>query len=134
MRTDTKQWDIRTSPALVAMFPFPKYRIYSLNEAENVSTELCKLYQIAGPSEILYLPRTWKEYGIYQELDHRLAIKHFAHCKTLFHEWLDSMSKGLYDANDNDGGTSSLGWQFAERLWSRIREERLCPTKPLLTT
>jgi hypothetical protein len=55
-----------------------------------------------------------------------VLLQHRNHIKSVFHEFyhhLDNMTGGKYDSNDRQGGSTSLAWIFAEKLWQEFREK-----------
>lgn len=45
------------------------------------------------------------------------------HLKSIFHEFyhhLDNMTDGKYNSSDRGGGSSSLAWIFADKLWAKF--------------
>ena len=125
MRADTGEWDVRCPEELRSLFPkrVGYYFRVDHDTAKRVLRILSDSYQIPSPN-LARLEKGRSEHAMYVGETSTVLVRGRNHLKSLFHEFyhhLDNMTDGKYDSNDREGGSSSLAWVFAEKLWAIFR-------------
>ena len=101
-------------------FPIPYQNLKVLKILSDV-------YEIPAP-KLGKIPKGSKENALYEYDTKTVLLFPRNHLKTVFHEFyhhLDNMTDGMYDSDDREGGSSSLAWMFAEKLWEKFRHTKL---------
>ena|SRR5579863_6708228 len=126
-------WDVRCPQVLKDMFRPPRrgywYKV-NVEQAEQIVKHLAAAYGVQPPRVEKFAPRGSvlasgrRLNGQYFGQSKTIKMHSWNHIKTIFHEFyhhLDYVTKGKYNSSDNKGGPSSYGWQFADRVWEKLR-------------
>lgn len=121
MKTSSEEWDVRCPGELKKLFPKRAGYYYRVDNdtAKKVVKILSDAYQIPAP-ELDKIPKGSTEYAMYDYETKTVLLNSRNHLKSIFHEFyhhLDNMTDGKYNSDDRAGGSSSLAWEFAEKLW-----------------
>jgi len=122
MKVSTKEWDVRCPEKLRRLFPKRVGYYFRVDHetAKRVLRILSDAYEIPAPN-LDRLPKGRKEYAMYNGENHTVLIRDRSHLKSIFHEFyhhLESATEGEYNSHDRRGGSSSLAWKFADKLWA----------------
>jgi hypothetical protein len=137
MLKDTKTWDVRCPQTLADLFPNRTGYYFKIDrtQAQGVCSVLSVEYGIKCPNisdqpphggnngECHYIGSGAKKQSV-------IYIHARGHIKTTIHEWyhhLDWMTNGKYNSSDRRGGSDSLAWQFADRLFEVFRKMKAQP-------
>jgi len=127
----TKEWDIRCPRALVEMFPVRRGYYYKVDrdQARKIVEILNKAYGVTAKAVISPdKPENGNNGTCHYRVGYSLIDVHArGHMKTVFHEWyhhLEHATRGVYNSSDRKGGPSSLAWQFADRLFDKLRSKK----------
>ncbi len=150
----TRQWDIRCPDALKLLLSPRRGYWFKVNreKAQEICDILCVAYGIRQVTVQPGLPPTVDEYeeranrlGVKVKVRHsgrryyglycqdKIWVHGRAHVKSVFHEWyhhLDKCTRGKYDSNDHQGGPSSYGWQFGDRMFAALKEPLTTSSSP----
>jgi len=122
------KWDIRCPQSLANLFPDRTGYYYKIDKktAVKVCIILSQEYKIPSPNITVrfHLDGVYASYS-----DELRTIFMFPrnHIKSIFHEFyhhLDKMTNGKYNSEDRSSGTTSLSWQFADRLFTEFRMKK----------
>ena len=107
------------------MFSTKGYYWWKINQeqAVRVVQYLSEAYKI--PPCKVEVKKGFGAYGMYQTRTRTIWMWNRNHIKTIFHEFyhhLDEMTNHKYNSDDNGGGPSGYGWQFADRMWEKLHE------------
>lgn len=120
-------WDIRVSEDLLNLFDRTKPYYFKVNveQARAVVFVLSNIYGLRGRPLVINEPSLLGGlYGRYVPERKTIIMHNRNHVLTILHEfyhYLDDVTDGEYDSNDNQGGNSSFAWQFADKIWEEIR-------------
>jgi hypothetical protein len=98
------------------------YYMVDNGTAGKVLNILSDAYKIPAP-KIGRIAKESKEYAIYLYDTETVLLHSRNHLKSIFHEFyhhLDNMTEGKYNSSDREGGSSSLAWIFADKLWVKF--------------
>jgi hypothetical protein len=123
-------WDIRCPDDLKTLLSPRKGYWFKVDrvKAQQICDLLCVAY---GIQQVQVMPDKPEApyYGQYRGdrggKNAQIWLHGRAHIKSVFHEWyhhLDRCTKGKYDSNDHNGGESSYGWQFGDRMFAALKE------------
>ena len=132
MRVGCGQWDVRCPDELSALFPRRRGYYYKVGHetAQEVLRILSAAYEIPAP-KLSKIPKGSMEYAMYDYDTQTVLLYARNHLKSIFHEFyhhLDNMTDGEYDSSDGAGGSSSLAWTFAEKLWAEFTNKTRAQT------
>ena len=135
MKVDSGQWDVRCPDKLRKLFPKRTGYYYKVKHrtAEKVLKILSDAYKIPAPG-LGKIPKESAEYAMYDYETKTVLLYTWNHLKSIFHEFyhhLDNMTDGEYDSSDRTGGSSSLAWIFADKLWAEFTNKSSKLTAPL---
>ena len=124
MKVCSGKWDVRCPDKLKTLFPERVGYYYRVNHdtAEQVLKILADAYQIPAP-KLAKITNGSKEYAIYMYHTETVLLRSRNHLKSIFHEFyhhLDNMTDGMYNSDDMEGGSTSLAWIFADKLWVKF--------------
>jgi hypothetical protein len=127
MEVSGGKWDIRCPDQLKKLFPKRRGYYYKVGHdtANTVLSILADAYKIPAPA-IGKIPRGSKEYAMYDYDTKTVLLYNRNHLKSLFHEFyhhLDNMTGGKYNSDDKSGGSTSLAWIFAEKMWEKFTKK-----------
>lgn len=127
MKVSDRNWDVRCPKELGLLFPKRTgyYFRVDQNIAHKVLNILSDVYEIPAP-KLDKIPKGSKENALYDYETKTVLLYPRNHLRTIFHEFyhhLDNMTGGMYDSDDREGGSSSLAWIFAEKLWEKFRHK-----------
>jgi hypothetical protein len=116
----TGKWDIRCSQELIDIFQIRTGYYFKIGIEQ--ATEICRIlsldYKINPPNIAVTCPPEGNAKYIWDTETIEMYSRN--HIKSIFHEFyhhLDNKTDGKYNSDDHEGGQSSYGWQFAEKLW-----------------
>jgi len=121
MKVNSGKWDVRCPDKLRKLFPKRTGYYYRVGQetAKKVLRILSDAYKIPAP-KLSKTPRGRMECSMYDYETKTVLLYGRNHLKSLFHEFyhhLDNMTDGDYNSSDRGGGSSSLAWIFADKLW-----------------
>ncbi len=124
MKADCGEWDVRCPDELKKLFPKRVGYYYKIDHdtAEKVLSVLSDAYQIPIP-KLGRIPKGGIECAMYDYDTKTVLLYGRNHLKSVFHEFyhhLDNVTNGNYDSDDRFGGSSSLAWIFADKLWVKF--------------
>jgi hypothetical protein len=127
MKVSDGTWDVRCSAKLGGLFPKRTGYYFRVDHAiaKQVLGLLAEAYEIPAPN-IGKIPGGSRENALYEYDTGTVFLYPRNHLKTIFHEFyhhLDNMTDGMYDSDDHEGGSSSLAWMFADKLWKKFAEK-----------
>jgi hypothetical protein len=125
MKVRSSEWDVRCPDELRRLFPKRAGYYYRVGHetAKKVLEILCGAYKIPAP-KLGKMPKKRLECAMYDYDTKTVLLYGRNHLKSIFHEFyhhLDNMTDGEYDSSDRAGGSSSLAWIFADKLWMTFR-------------
>lgn len=128
MNITNQKWDIKCPGQLKKLFPRKTGYYYKVGHdmAKMVLSILADAYNIPAPS-IGKIPPGSNNYAMYDYETKTILLYPRNHLKSIFHEFyhhLDNMTGGKYNSDDRTGGTSSLAWTFAEKLWEKFTDKK----------
>ena len=131
MNAGDGQWDVRCPDELKQLFPKRTGYYYRVGRdtAKIVLNILSGAYGIPPP-DLGIIEKGSKEYSAYMYDSKTVLLKGRNHLKTLFHEFyhhLDNITGGQFDSDDREGGSSSLAWIFADKLWAKFISPEALP-------
>lgn len=131
MKVNTGEWDIRCPNKLIKLFPKRTGYYYKVNHdtAKKVLKILSDVYKIPV-SKIGKITKERKEYAMYDYDTKTVLLYSRNHLKSIFHEFyhhLDNMTDGKYNSDDREGGSTSLAWKFADKLWEKFTNKSVSP-------
>lgn len=124
MKVSSVKWDVRCPDDLRKLFPKRTGYYYMVGHetAKKVLRILSEAYQIPAP-KLGKIPKGSMECAMYDYDTKMVLLYSRNHLKSIFHEFyhhLDNMTGGEYDSSDRTGGSSSLAWIFADKLWAEF--------------
>ncbi len=124
MKVNDGTWDVRCPEELGRLFPKRTGYYFRVDHdtAGKVLHILSEAYGIPAP-RLGKITRRSSENALYEYDTGTVLLYPRNHLKTVFHEFyhhLDNMTDGMYDSDDHEGGTASLAWMFADRLWEKF--------------
>jgi len=124
MKAGSGKWDVRCPDKLKKLFPKRTGYYYKIGHdtAKKVLKVLSDAYEIPVP-ELSKMPKGSMECAMYDYDTKTVLLNNRNHLKSVFHEFyhhLDNMTGGKYNSNDRSGGSSSLAWRFAGKLWAKF--------------
>ncbi len=124
MKVTNGEWDVRCPDKLKKLFPKRTgyYFMVDHNTAKKVLKILSDAYEIPAP-KLGKITKGSKEYAMYDYNIKTVLLYSRNHLKSIFHEFyhhLDNLTDGKYDSRDRGGGSSSLAWIFADKLWEKF--------------
>ena len=124
MKVSSGKWDIRCPEKLRRLFPKRTGYYYRVGnkKAKKVLDVLSYAYKIPAP-KLGKIPKGSMEYAMYDYDTKTVLLYNRNHLKSIFHEFyhhLDNMTDGEYNSSDRGGGSSSLAWIFADKLWIKF--------------
>ena len=132
MKVGSGEWDIRCPDELKRLFPKRTGYYYRVGHetAKKVLSILSDAYQISAP-KLGKRPKGSIEYAMYDYDTKTVLLYSRNHLKSIFHEFyhhLDNMTDGEYKSSDRTGGSSSLAWIFADKLWTKFTNKTKAQT------
>ena len=130
MKVANGEWDVRCPDELKRLFTRRRIGYYykvGHETARKVLRILSDAYKIPVP-RIGKIPKGSMEYAMYDYDTRTVLLYGRNHLKSVFHEFyhhLDNMTDGEYDSSDRTGGSSSLAWIFADKLWAEFTNKNL---------
>ena len=121
------KWDVRCPAALKRLFSVRTGYYYKVDH--SIAREVLRILSAAYKVNPPVLKRMVKGTGanaMYFPREKAVALFSRNHLKSVFHEFyhhLDEMTDGKYNSNDNQGGSSSYSWIFAEKLWQKFTDK-----------
>lgn len=124
MKFSSGKWDIRCPDELKELFPKRTGYYYRVGHqtTKKVLRILSDAYKIPAP-RLGKIPKGSTEYAMYDYETKTVLLYGRNHLKSIFHEFyhhLDNITDGEYDSSDRTGGSSSLAWIFADKLWAQF--------------
>ena len=124
MKVSNGKWDVRCPDKLRRLFQKRTGYYYKVDHetAKKVLSILSDAYQIPAP-KLGKIPRGSMECAMYDYDTKTVLLYSRNHLKSIFHEFyhhLDNMTDGEYDSSDRAGGSLSLAWIFADKLWVKF--------------
>ena len=124
MRSSDGAWDVRCPAELGRLFPRRSgyYFRVDASTAAQVLRILSQAYEIPAPA-LDRIPTGSRQHALYDYELETIFLRSRNHLRTVFHEFyhhLDNMTDGAYNSDDCQGGSSSLAWQFGEKLWAKF--------------
>ena len=132
MRVGSGEWDVRFTEKLRKLFPKRTGYYYRVDHetAKKVLSILSDTYKIPAP-KLGKIPKGSMEYAMYDYDTKTVLLYGRNHLKSIFHEFyhhLDNMTNGEYNSSDRRGGSSSLAWIFADKLWVKFTNKTKAQT------
>ena len=129
MKVSTGKWDVRCPDKLRKLFPRRTGYYFKVGReiAKEVLRILCDAYQIPAP-KLGKIPKKSMEYAMYDYDTKTVLLCGRNHLKSIFHEFyhhLDNVTDGEYNSSDRAGGSTSLAWIFADKLWVKFTTKKL---------
>ena len=124
MKVNSREWDVRCPDKLRKLFPKRTGYYYRVSHetVEKVLRILSEAYKVPAP-KLGRIPKGSVEYAMYDLETKTILLYGRNHLKSIFHEFyhhLDNMTDGEYDSSDRTGGSSSLAWIYADKLWAEF--------------
>ncbi len=124
MKADSRKWDVKCPDKLIKLFPKRMGYYYRVDHdmAKKVLKNLSDVYKISAP-KLDKITKGSKESAMYDYDTKTVLLYNRNHLKSIFHEFyhhLDNMTSGKYNSDDRAGGSSSLAWIFADKLWAKF--------------
>lgn len=131
MKANTGEWDIRCPDKLIKLFLTRTGYYYKVNHdtAKKVLKILSDVYKIPAPN-LGKMAKKRKESAMYDYDTKTVLLYSRNHLKSIFHEFyhhLDNITDEKYNSDDREGGSTSLAWKFADKLWEKFTNNSVSP-------
>lgn len=132
MKVGNGEGNVRCPDKLRELFPRRTGYYYKVDHetAKKVLKILSDAYQIPAP-KLGKIPKGSIQYAMYDYDTKTVLLYSRNHLKSIFHEFyhhLDNMTDGKYKSSDRAGGSSSLAWIFAYKLWVKFTNKTKAQT------
>ena len=137
MKVDSREMNVRCPDELKRLFPKRTgyYFLVDRDTAKKVLRILSVAYKVPTP-KLGKITKGSKEYAMYDYDTKTVLLYNRNHLKSIFHEFyhhLDNMTDGKYNSSDRAGGSSSLAWIFADKLWAKFTNKNKSLVKLIAT-